>query len=145
MREVQRSALVPYSAEEIYRLVDDVEAYPEFLPWCTDATVNKRTAKSVDASLELEKAGVSKVFSTRNTLTKGRRIEMGLLDGPFNHLDGVWEFEPLSESACKVSLDIHYEFSNPVVDMLFGPGFKEILSSLVDAFVKRAREIYGDR
>ncbi len=145
MREVQRSALVPYSAEEIYRLVDDVEAYPDFLPWCVDATVKKRTAKSVDASLELEKGGVSKVFSTRNKLTPGRSIEMGLLDGPFNHLEGIWRFEPLEQSACKVSLDIHYEFSNPVVDILFGPGFKDILTSLVDAFVKRARDVYGDR
>lgn len=145
MRDVQRSALVPYSADEIYRLVDDVEAYPEFLPWCIDASVKKRTARSVQASLELEKAGVSKVFSTHNKLTPGRRIEMDLLDGPFNHLDGVWLFEPMSESACKVSLDIHYEFSNPLVDLMFGPGFKEILTSLVDAFVKRARDIYGDR
>ena len=145
MRDVQRSALVPYSADEIYRLVDDVEAYPEFLPWCTDAEVSKRTKKQVDASLELEKGGVSKVFSTRNKLTPGRRIEMGLLDGPFNHLEGVWLFEPLSETACKVSLDIKYEFSNPVVDMLFGPGFKDILASLVDAFVQRARDVYGDR
>ncbi len=145
MREVKRSALVPYSADEIYRLVDDLEAYPEFLPWCIGARVGKRTKKSVEATLELEKSGVSKEFTTLNALTPGRRIEMGLLNGPFNHLQGVWLFEPLSESACKVSLDIHYEFSNPVVDMLFGPGFKDILASLVDAFVQRARDVYGER
>lgn len=145
MREVQRSALVPYSADEIFRLVDDVEAYPEFLPWCSDASVKKRTAKSLEASLELEKGGVSKVFSTRNKMTTGKRIEMGLLDGPFNHLDGVWTFEALSTTACKVSLDIRYEFSNPMVDLLFGPGFKDILASLVDAFVQRARDVYGER
>lgn len=145
MRDVQRSALVPYSADEIYRLVDDVEAYPEFLPWCIDASVKKRTAKSVEASLELEKGGVSKVFSTHNKLTRGKRIEMGLLDGPFNHLDGTWLFEPLSDTASKVSLDIRYEFSNPMVDLLFGPGFKDILASLVDAFVQRARDVYGER
>ncbi len=97
------------------------------------------------ATLELEKGGVSKEFTTLNKLTPGRRIEMGLMDGPFNHLQGVWSFEPLSETACKVSLDIHYEFSNPVVDILFGPGFKEILASLVDAFVQRARDVYGER
>lgn len=145
MREVKRSALVPYSADEIYRLVDDIDTYDDFLPWCVGARVSKRTKKSVQATLELEKGGVSKEFTTLNKLTPGRRIEMSLLDGPFNHLQGVWQFEPLSESACKVSLDIHYEFSNPVVDILFGPGFKEILASLVDAFVQRARDVYGER
>ncbi len=145
MREVKRSALVPYSADEIYRLVDDFEAYPEFLPWCIGARVGKRTKKTVQATLELEKGGVSKEFTTLNKLTAGRSIEMGLVEGPFKHLQGVWRFEPLSDSACKVSLDIHYEFSNPVVDIFFGPGFKEILASLVDAFVQRARDVYGER
>lgn len=143
MAAVQRSALLPYSSRQMYDLVDDIESYPEFLPWCASTTVHSRSDDEVHASIALAKGAVSKSFSTINRMQSGKMIEMRLVDGPFKHLQGFWRFDALDEQACKVSVDMDFEFSNKIVSMAFGPVFNQAMSSLVDAFVERARVVYG--
>lgn len=143
MREVRRTALVPYSAKEMFELVDDVEAYPEFLPWCNDASVQSRNEETVVATLELHKGGVSKHFTTRNTLKPHEAIDMALVDGPFRHLDGGWRFRDITDDGCEVSLELEFEFDSRIVDVMFGRFFEDILSALVDAFTRRAAAVYG--
>lgn len=143
MTTIHRQALVSHSAEEMYRLVDDIESYPQFLPWCRSTAVISRNEDEVRASLELAKGSVHKTFSTLNRLHKGKMIEMRLLEGPFRHLEGYWRFEVLSEDACKVSLDLEFEFRNKMVGLVVGPVFNPVANSLVDAFCKRADDVYG--
>lgn len=143
MREVRRTALVPYSAKEMFELVDNVEAYPEFLPWCNDASVQSRNEETVVATLELHKGGVSKHFTTRNTLKPFAAIDMALVDGPFRHLDGGWRFRDITDDGCEVSLELEFEFDSRIVDVMFGRFFEDILSALVDAFTRRAAAVYG--
>jgi ribosome-associated toxin RatA of RatAB toxin-antitoxin module len=143
MRKVRRSALVPYTAEEMFRLVDDVEAYPEFLPWCNDATVESRSGDIVVATLELHKGSVSKHFTTRNTRHEFEAIELALVDGPFRQLDGGWRFRDINGNGCEVSLELEFEFDSKLVDMMFGGFFESTLETLVDAFTQRARAKYG--
>ncbi len=145
MPVVNKSALVPYTAEEMYALVDDIESYPDFLPWCRSAREWERSEDEVRASIELAKGAVRKTFTTHNRLQKGKMIEMRLVEGPFHHLEGFWRFEPLADQACKVTLDLEYEFSNPLLKMTIGPVFNQITNTLVDAFCARAVEIYGKR
>lgn len=144
MRKVSRSALVPHSASEMFALVDDIESYPDFLRWCKSAVVHGRNAESVEATLELQRGGVSKSFTTRNSLIENQSIGIALMGGPFRHLSGGWKFRQLNESGCKVSLDLEFEFENRVTDMVFGTFFEKICNSLVDAFTRRAGEVYGE-
>ena len=143
MRAVKRTALVPYSATEMFELVDNVEAYPEFLPWCNDASVQSRSEETVVATLELHKGGVSKHFTTRNTLKPFEAIDMALVDGPFRHLDGGWRFRDIADDGCEVSLELEFEFDSRIIDLMFGRFFEDILSALVDAFTRRAAAVYG--
>ena len=143
MTTINKSALVHYSPEQMYKLVDDIPAYPEFLPWCGEATVSYRDSSKVEASLFISHRGINKAFSTRNTLSAFDKIEMQLLNGPFKKLQGVWLFEPLSETACKVSLNLDFEFSNKLLSMTLGPVFSKIANTLVDAFIQRANKVYG--
>ncbi|MEL6870411.1 MAG: type II toxin-antitoxin system RatA family toxin [Pseudomonadota bacterium] len=143
MRKVRRSALVPHSAMQMFALVDDVAEYPQFLPWCTDAIVHERDNYNVRATLELSKSGVAKRFTTNNVGVPGERLEMHLVDGPFSHLEGTWLFEQLGDAGSKASLHIDFEFSSPMVGMLFGNFFEQTCNSLVDAFTKRAQAVYG--
>ena len=145
MRKVNRSALVPYTAREMFSLVDDVESYPEFVPWCNDATVESRSGNSVVATLELHKGPISKHFTTRNTRRDFEAIDMELVGGPFRQLSGGWRFRDIEDQGCRVSLELEFEFESRLVDMMFGAFFKEAGDSLVDAFTKRAREVYGPR
>jgi ribosome-associated toxin RatA of RatAB toxin-antitoxin module len=140
---VTRSALVPYSADQMYALVQDVESYPEFLPWCTSTTVHSRNATELDATLELSRGSIQKSFRTRNALRPGRSMTMELVDGPFNHLEGVWRFEQLGSEGSKVQLNLDFEFKSRITDSLFGPYFEETCSSLVDSFTKQASKVYG--
>jgi ribosome-associated toxin RatA of RatAB toxin-antitoxin module len=142
MRVVQRSALVRHSASDMFSLVDDVQSYPQFLPWCASATVHSRLENVLEATLELRRADLSKTFRTRNTATGQELIEMQLVDGPFSFLEGRWTFTQLGASGSKVALDLKFEFSNNVVDVLFGPFFEEICNSLVDAFTQRADSVF---
>jgi len=143
MAIINKSALVRYSASQMYELVDDIDAYPEFLPWCKNATVLSRDEDEVHATLALSRGGIHKTFTTCNRLQKGKMIEMRLVDGPFQHLEGFWRFEKLGEGACKVSLDLEFEFSNRLLDVTLGPIFNQIANSLVDAFCERAVNSYG--
>ncbi len=143
MPTISKTALVPYSAADMYRLVDDVDAYPEFLPWCGGGQELSRTEDEVRARIEIAFGAVHKSFTTLNRLQKNKMIEMSLVDGPFKHLHGFWRFEALDEKACKVSLDMEYEFSNRLVGMALGPAFNQIANSMMDAFCKRAEAIYG--
>lgn len=145
MPTIKRSALVPYLPAEMFSLVDDVEAYPQFLPWCKNARVLSRNEDEVRASLELARGGFEKSFTTRNRLQKNKMIEMRLVEGPFRHLDGFWRFEALGESACKVSLDLDFEFANKLVGMAMGPLFNQITNTLVDSFCERAEDVFGKR
>ncbi len=143
MRKVSRSALVPYSAGQMYALVDDIAAYPTFLRWCNAATVHSRDDDHVEASLELQRGTLSKTFTTRNSLDPGKAIHIALLGGPFRHLSGGWHFEQLGKDGSKVSLQLEFEFESRMTDMLFGRYFEEICNSLVDSFTQRASDIYG--
>ena len=143
MRKVQRSALVRYSAAQMYSLVDDVESYPQFLPWCRSTTVHSREGPVVEATLELHRAEMSKRFRTRNTASGTNSIEMQLVDGPFRHLAGRWSFTQVGDAGSKVSLDLEFEFSNAAMDLIFGVFFEETCNTLVDAFTRRAEVVFA--
>lgn len=145
MTVINRSAIVPYSARDMFVLVDDIAKYPEFLPWCRTSKEISRDETIVEASIEIAKSGVHKTFTTRNTLSKYEQIEMRLIDGPFESLHGFWRFQGLNEVACKVTLDIEFEFSNKLLSLTVGPVFSHICNTLVNAFVARARDVYGQR
>jgi ribosome-associated toxin RatA of RatAB toxin-antitoxin module len=142
---ISKSALVPYSAGEMFALVNDIEAYPQFLPWCRSARVHSRDPDEVRATIELARGGLQKSFTTCNRLQKDKMIEMRLVEGPFRHLDGFWRFDSLRENASKVSLDIDFEFSSRLLGLALGPVFTQIVNTLVDSFQRRAVEVYGRR
>lgn len=144
MHKVQRSVLVPYSAEQMFDLVAKVEDYQKFLPWCGGSEVRNRTEQGEDASVVIQFAGLRQRFTTRNTHDYPRSISLALVDGPFSDLNGKWEFQKLAEDACKVIFTLEYSFSSRTVEAIIGPVFNRIASSFIDAFTKRADEIYGD-
>ena len=129
----------------MFRLVDDVESYSEFLPWCNRSEVLSRSNDTVEATLELHKGAVSKTFSTRNTLRENEAIDLELLGGPFRHLSGGWTFQSLGAQGSKVTLELEFEFESRMVDMMFGAFFEETCNSLVDAFTARAVAVFGER
>jgi ribosome-associated toxin RatA of RatAB toxin-antitoxin module len=143
MAHVQRSALVPFSAESMYKLVNDVDQYAQFLPGCAESRVDETSDKHMQASLLVKKAGITQWFTTHNHLVKNRRIEMSLVKGPFRSLKGGWTFTPLDEGACKIELDLFFEFESRLVEAAFGKVFKTLTGSMVNAFTSRAREIYA--
>ena len=143
MTTINKSALVPYSPEKMFKLVDDIEAYSDFLPWCGKATEISRDDKNIEASILISHSGLNKEFTTQNKNTAFDKIEMHLVNGPFKNLDGVWLFEPLGETACKVSLNLEFEFSSKIIGITLGPVFSKIANSIVDAFIKRADSVYG--
>ena len=145
MRSVRRTAIVPYHAGEMFDLVNDVEAYEQFLPWCSRSEVLSRNEETVEATLELRHGAISRAFTTRNTLSRGRAIDIGLLGGPFRHLSGGWRFDPLGDDGCRVTLEMEFEFESRAVDLLFGGFFEQTCNSLVDAFTARAEAVYGAR
>lgn len=143
MRKVNKSALVPYPAVQMYALVNDVERYPEFLPWCRGARILAQGESEMRASLDLARGGLHKTFATRNLLEPGRAITMTLENGPFRHLEGRWHFIDLGPDGCKVTLDMEFEFAGVLLDLMAGPVFHEICNSLVDAFIRRAANLHG--
>jgi ribosome-associated toxin RatA of RatAB toxin-antitoxin module len=145
MTVISKSALVSYSPAQMFALVDGIEAYPEFLPWCRGAKVLSRTDDEVRATIELSKGGVEKAFTTCNRNQKNKMIEMRLVEGPFRQLEGFWRFDALGDDGCKVSFDVEFEFASRMLGMVVGPVFSQIANSLVDSFHKRAVEIYGKR
>lgn len=143
MTDIQKSALVPYSPQQMYKLVEDIESYPDFLPWCQQTQVLMRVADRVKASIGLSLKGIEKSFTTENTLRENEWIEMRLVDGPFKHLQGRWAFQALGQDGCKVSLNMEFEFSSRILQISLGPIFAHVMNSLVDAFIQRAGELYG--
>ncbi len=143
MTTVSRSALVSHSAEDMFRLVDDVNSYERFLPWVKSSRELHRDDDTVRATLVFSKGGFEKSFTTQNRVKYGKMIDIRLVEGPFKHLDGYWRFEQLREDACKVSLDLEFEFSNRLLGMAFGRVFTQVATTLVDSFVRRADEVYG--
>lgn len=143
MSTISKNALVPYSATEMYALVHDVESYALFLPWCRSSQVLSQDDDEQRATIEIAHGSLRKSFTTCNRLQKNKMIEMRLEQGPFKHLEGFWRFDTLGERACKVSLDLDFEFSNKLVGMAMGPIFSQIANTLVDAFSKRAVDVYG--
>ncbi|MDA8364704.1 MAG: type II toxin-antitoxin system RatA family toxin [Gammaproteobacteria bacterium] len=145
MTTIHKSALLPYSAAEMYVLVADIEAYPQFLPWCGGARVLKREGDSVTAAIDIDYGGIHKTFTTRNDGRPVELMEMRLVEGPFRHLLGHWRFTPLDERACKVSFDLEFEFSSRMLGLVVGPVFQHIANGMVDSFRVRAVQLYGRR
>jgi ribosome-associated toxin RatA of RatAB toxin-antitoxin module len=143
MTIVQKSALVKFSAQKMFDLVDNIEAYPEFLPWCGGSRIISRTPEIVEAELIIAKAGFHKSFATRNKRDLGGRISISLLNGPFSSLEGVWSFMPLREDASKIALDLEFEMSGKLAALAFGAVFNQICNTMVSSFTERAKQVYG--
>ncbi|EKO3942401.1 SRPBCC family protein [Vibrio fluvialis] len=143
MKQVSRSALVSFSADQMFHLVNDVARYPEFLPGCSGSRVIEASSEKMVASVDVSKAGISKTFTTSNELNHGESIIMNLVDGPFRTLRGGWYFTPLDDQACKVELKLEFEFSSKMIEMAFGKVFNELTSNMVNAFTKRAKQVYA--
>jgi ribosome-associated toxin RatA of RatAB toxin-antitoxin module len=144
MRTIHRSASVPYTPAQMFDLVNDIESYPRFLPWCKAARVLQRDTRQIRAMLTVAKRGVEKSFTTLNLLQPPQRVEIRLVEGPFRRLDGLWLFDPVG-TGCRVSLDLTFEISGKILALTLGPVFNHAANLLVDAFVKRAHEVYGTR
>ena len=145
MPRIARSADVPFPAPDMFTLVADIERYPRFLPWCRSATVHARTTTEVTASLEIARGPFRKSLTTRNRMTDPDRIDIELVDGPFSHLDGRWSFEGTPGRGCRVGLDMRFEISSAVLAKVLAPLFEEIARTMVDAFCRRAHQVYGSR
>ena len=142
MTTVSKSALVRFPGHLMYELVEDVESYPRFLPWCSSSRILRRSGDVVDAELEISKAGFHKSFATRNTLLAPEQIRISLLEGPFSHLEGVWTFTPLRQDASKISLELEFEMLGKLTNLAFGTLFNQICNTMVDAFSERAKSVY---
>jgi len=146
MTTINRHALVPYTPGQMFDLANDFESYPEFLPWCAASEELSRDEDEVKACIHLAKGSIRISFTTLNRIQKDKMIEMRLVEGPFKRLEGFWRFDPLKDGqACKVSLDLDFEFSNSLVSMAIGPVFNAVTNRLVDAFVIRAGEVYDGK
>ena len=145
MTTLHRAAVVPYSAEEMYKLINDIDSYPRFLPWCTNTKVLQRTDEEVVATIELAAAGMHKSFTTQNKLTPNYRIEMHHKEGPFKHLSGTWTLEPLASGGCEVLLDLDFEVHSGIAGMVFGMLYNKVADKLVESFSTRATELYGPK
>ncbi len=143
MAVVHKSVLLAYSAEQMFALVDRVEDYPVFLPWCGGVEVRERAPDRLIAAIQINYHGIRQSFTTENTHTPPTTMQMTLVEGPFSHLDGQWHFKALREDACKIEFDLHYEFSSKMLEKLIGPVFSKIADSFVESFCKRAKVVYG--
>ncbi|KAF1036845.1 MAG: Persistence and stress-resistance toxin PasT [Herbaspirillum frisingense] len=143
MAVVHKTVLINYSAEQMFNLVDRVEDYPEFLPWCGGVEVSERGEHSLTAKLKINYHGLKQSFSTQNTNVRPTSMTMRLVEGPFKHFEGRWHFKALREDACKIEFDMEYEFSSRILEGVIGPVFNMIANSFVDSFCKRAEQIYG--
>ncbi len=143
MAKVEKSVLVGYPADKMFALVDEVENYPVFLPWCGGSEVRWRDDATTVGTVHISYMGIKQSFTTENCKQFPSRIEMRLQEGPFKQLDGNWSFVPLNDEACKVSFFLHYEFSSKLLESVLSPVFDHITGTFVDAFVKRAEQVYG--
>ena len=143
MAVVQKTVLLAFSAEQMFALVEKVEDYPAFLPWCGGVEVKQRSSEKLVATISIAYHGIKQSFTTENQNTPSTHMQMKLIEGPFSVLDGQWHFKPLREDACKVEFELHYEFTSKVLEKLIGPVFSVIANSFVESFCKRAEEVYG--
>ena len=141
--KVTRSVLVPYHAEEMFDVVNDVSSYPSFVPGCMDATVLESTPETMRATLMMKRAGVSLTLTTNNRLNRPSSIELGLVDGPFRHLSGQWRFEPLGDDGCRVALNLDFAASS-LTALVIESTFGRMADEMVDAFIARAEHLYTD-
>jgi ribosome-associated toxin RatA of RatAB toxin-antitoxin module len=140
MREVKRSALIAEAPARMYQLINDIERYPEFVPYCTAARVSSRKGNEMVATLVIKRGPLNAEITTRNLLDPDKRVLMQFVSGPFRVLEGLWTLTPLGDLGCRVELEMRFEFANRVAGALFEPLFESTAASLVDAFVKRARD-----
>ena len=143
MASVQKSVLVPHRAQEMFQLVERVEDYPRFLPWCAGATILERSDSVTIARLDINYRGVRAHFTTANRSERPERIVIALRSGPFRRLEGTWRFTALGDIGSKVELTMVYEFASPALERLIGPVFGRIAHTFVDAFVRRAEDLHG--
>lgn len=143
--KIHRSALVMHSAQDMFALVNDVAAYPEFLPWCSGSTILEDSGQAMIAELVVSKGAVKQAFTTRNDYSQPSKIMMDLVDGPFSRLSGHWGFNALDEHASKVELHLEFDLKKSFSRMAFGPIFNQAANSMVDAFCARAKIIYGHK
>ncbi len=145
MTAIRRSALVPYSAHEMFVLVADIASYPQFLPWCGGARVVSASADEVIAAIDIAYGGVHKTFTTRNLLQHDETMELRLMEGPFSQLQGLWRFDALNAQACRISLDLEFEISNKFLGAVLGRVFATVAGEMVGGFHRRAQQLYGKR
>ncbi|NND82814.1 MAG: type II toxin-antitoxin system RatA family toxin [Gammaproteobacteria bacterium] len=140
---VVRSALLPYSASDMYRVVADIESYPQFIKFCTGADIISRDGDITVAKVHIEYSKLNIQFTTRNQNFPGRLIKMEKVDGPFIVLQGEWRFDALTDSACKVSVEMNFDFDNNVANTVLGPVFKKTIAMQLQAFQNRAEQLYA--
>ncbi len=143
MNVINRSALLPYRAEQLFDLVNDIEAYPRYLDGCVGAQVLSREADLIEARLDLARGGIRQSFSTRNRMVAAREITLELIDGPFDHFVGRWDFHALGDEGCKLSLNLEFNMNSSVLGAAASKLFDRVSNNLVDAMCRRAEEMYG--
>jgi ribosome-associated toxin RatA of RatAB toxin-antitoxin module len=142
MPRINRNALMPYTAKQMYDIVNGVDSYQDFLPWCASSQIIEQTEKLMKATVLMKKGKLNHSFTTQNNLIDGEKIHMNLVNGPFKVLRGDWIFTNFSEQGSKIELNLEFEFSNRLVGLLIGPVFTQIANTLVDAFCQRAHQLY---
>ena len=145
MTEISKTTIVPYTSDEMYVLVNDIESYPIFLPWCTEAKILSQQEENLTASLSMALGKIKQSFTTENTMQDGSRIDIQLIEGPFKHLSGYWRFIQEDDQSCHVHLHMHFEFKNKIIKHTIGKEFYKVMDTLVESFVQRAQQIYGSR
>ena len=143
MNTVKKNVLVTHTAEQMFALVDDIEHYADFLPWCNQSVVHKREANVVEATVGIDYMRLKQSFSTRNTNVDGREIRMQLLEGPFKSLEGIWKFTPFGDIGCRIDFQLQYEFASGLISHIIAPVFGRISGTLVDSFIKEADKRHG--
>jgi ribosome-associated toxin RatA of RatAB toxin-antitoxin module len=143
MARVEKSVLVAHTPERMFELVDRVEDYPDFLPWCGGTELKLRDGERTVATIHIAYMGIRQHFTTENIKSHPRQMRITLQDGPFTELEGDWTFTPLGDEACKIEFRLHYVFSSRVLESILAPVFSHITSTFVDAFVRRADEVYA--
>ena len=141
--EIHRSKTVPYTSDQMYGVVNDIQHYHEFLPWCRDASVSRQSESRLTATVFVAIGKIKQSFTTENTMQPGKKIRMQLVDGPFKNLHGIWKFEQIPQGQCRVSLDIEFEFKNKLLKLALGKTFNHIMESMVESFSRRAEQLYG--
>lgn len=142
MLNITKSVITPYTPAQMYALVSDIENYPKYLPWCPSSKIIKKEESCVVGRVDISYLKVKAHFTTANTNVENQHIDMSLVDGPFKHLKGHWKFTPLGDKGCKIEFSLDYKFSNFLIEKVIGAVFEMVIKNIVDAFVKKAHEIY---